>query len=308
MAFFNKLFGGDDESVPRFSVESDSANATSQARERSPAMHADAGSDTSPDARSLETPRLRALVIATALGPVNDAWLGDCRLSLSRLRAATEQAGESGLLQAVERLEQWCDSQAVGLPSRTGLKQLLAHFDELLPGERTLYEEVALRDQLLVDNLLRQLPGATKPLLDKLDAAGLWSVHELAWLDVNAAAKRCALTGEEDKQRLAQFRLLVLTHLEGRRQLQPPESSLGFRKAMIDACKHLQEQESLFQRAQAEDDKVLVRRAREDRRIATLRINVLLIESDQLAELELQEPMSTAERLRRLSESYGFSN
>ncbi|MEN9580070.1 MAG: hypothetical protein RJA70_3079 [Pseudomonadota bacterium] len=312
MAFFSKLFGTDEEWIgPKATAAP--ARLTAPQAEDQPVAEGDALSPygegppvSLSEVLRVEGPRLRDLVIATALGPVNDEWLQESRVSLAHLRFAIESEGEEALVLAIERLEQWFDSQAVGLPSRTGLRQLLAHFDPLLPGQRTLYDEFALRDRLLVGNLLRQVAGATKALLDRLEATGLWSVQELASLEVNSASKRCDLTSEDDKQRLVQFRLAVLTHLERRGQLQPPETSVGFRTAMRIAYDLLREQEALFQAAQACEERAAIRQARDGRRVAALRVNVLLVEGGLLEELELQERMSIAERLTRLQEHFVF--
>ncbi len=237
-------------------------------------------------------------MVSAALGPVSSDWTANIGAALKGLIDTARAAGKNTELRVLEQALEALSSFSL---SKERSNELLEQLDNILPGELSLNDEISSRELLLVENLVRQIPEVRKPTVERLKQEQMWSLDKLQTLELSQAAKISGV----DSQCLARIRDLVKEHLERRKQWHPAPDSRAFQETLKDSLAALERFESDFEAADRDEDRELKRQAREARRQATLRVNLMLVESGDLETLATVERMSVSDRIHHLRVANG---
>lgn len=236
---------------------------------------------------------VREYLVAAGLGPVSADWAASVTAALGQLRDAARAASKNREVRLIEQTLRAMEEFALGDAKS---EPLLADLSELLPGKLSIRDEMASRELLLIDNLVRLIPEVRNPTVERLKQGSLWSLNALRELDLTEAAKRSGV----DCRSLARISDLVKEHLQRRKGWHPVPSSQFFKESLSETLKSLQRFDKEFEHADRDEDRVMKRKAREARRQAVLRVNLMLVESGDLDVLATVERMKVADKITHL--------
>ncbi|MCU0692358.1 MAG: hypothetical protein MUF54_13240 [Polyangiaceae bacterium] len=249
---------------------------------------------------------VRDFVIEVKLGEPQREWIDLIRPAVGSLRKAAEGMGMGELCKATDdflaALDLAADTPAPRIKGDTR-ELLISAYDgltEVMPEAFKLNEEQDRREPVIVQSLLRQVPGVRKVAMDKLYAAGLTRL-EMYYVakpyDVAQAAGLKDDLAEKIVRRFAQYRQ------EASVAAPDLERSHEHRRLAVLTAKLAQQNEAFMTAskslsAQAARDK---RRVRQERNQTVLEINVLLArlgEVQLVAELEKSPFQGKVESVR----------
>jgi len=237
--------------------------------------------------------QVRDVMLELQLGDVPCSWVASSKPVLGSLRA---MAGQMELTDLCGAIDEFCAAVDAAIANRTevvgtGKDELLGRYQrliELIPQAFELTGERDRREPIIVESLLRQVPGVEAHTIDKLRAVGLGRLDTL--LQANA----------EDMAATSGIRLeiaaAIVEHLRayrdgGRATVAAPDVAAAQRE-LRGLIATLRKQHDDFERAAAgwsDDLRADKRTRRKDREQTFLRLKVTLArmgENDRITRLE----------------------
>jgi hypothetical protein len=132
-------------------------------------------------------------------GTANKTWIRFCQPVLRSIQSAAqtmELYEPAAKIAEFDEVLCWSERQPGHWLLADTRDQLLAAYEELvvsLPRAFQLSEESLEREELILQSLLKQVPGFGKVSLEKLQRAGLWSLHVLIMADRTDLASAAGL-------------------------------------------------------------------------------------------------------------------
>jgi hypothetical protein len=220
-----------------------------------------------------------------SLGPVSEAWLAAGAQSAYTLQVAARGGWQPHLLASFEGLELLLAEGA-----RKRVLPILWRLSDSVPdwpaAARNLRETARRRERRVVSEILASVDGL------KSGARSRFAQEKSLTHLVAAAAEILAEELETPLERARELAQVVLSY-DGERHASPVD--LGHREALRRATQELEQRHAEFEAC--DDD---LRAARQKRRQALTRVNLVLAERGDLPLLVELEPLSIAERLGRL--------
>jgi hypothetical protein len=247
------------------------------------------GVDTPHPRRPLEL--LVLLAQRLALGPVSDEWLTAGTAAAHALKLAARGGWQPHLLASFESLERLL-AEGARIRALPLLWRLSDSVSEWPAPARSLRDSSRARERRIANELLASVDGlrvrarqqfAAEKTLSHL----VGSTAELLADELDTPIERA----EELARRVASY--------EAERRARPID--IGHQTALREAVIELDRRQRQFD---ASDESA--RAARQERREALLRVNLVLAERGDLALLDELEPLAVAERVERLSALIGL--
>lgn len=226
-----------------------------------------------------------------ALGPVSDEWLTAGTAAAHALKLAARAGWQPHLLASFESLERLL-AEGARIRALPVLWRLSDSVSEWPAQARSLRDSSRARERRIANELLASVDGlrvrarqqfAAEKTLSHL----VGSTAELLADELGTPIERA----QELARRVASF--------EAERRARPID--IGHQTALREAVIELDRRQRQFD---ASDESS--RAARQERRDALLRVNLVLAERGDLALLDELEPMAVGERVERLSELIGL--
>jgi len=243
---------------------------------------------TSPD-RPLEL--LVDLAQRLALGPVSDEWLTAGTAAAHALKLAARGGWQPHLLASFESLERLLAEGARirALPVLWRLSDSLSEW----PGQaRSLRDSSRARERRIASELLASVDGL------RVRARQQFAAEKTLSHLVGATAELLADELETPIERAQELARRVASYEAERRAR---SIDIGHQAVLHEAVIELDQRQRQF-----DESDESARAARQERREALLRVNLLLAERGDLALLDELEPMAVAERVERLSALIGL--
>ena len=250
---------------------------------------------------------LREFMLDLSMGPATKQWIEVVRPIVENL-----QKGAAALQQRVfaDALQRFGDAlvrarrEEGGRLTGDDREALLSAYEALsaeLPNVFDFAGERALREPLLVDHLLRQVPGVYKTTIDKLYAAGLGSLEALCRStteDLVALGRLDPARADAIVERFRDYRHEKTAKVNGLEYAQEEAKEKLF--SLISRLVGAQDE---FRLAEASDDREGKRLARHERQAITLDITILLV---QLGEVDLVEALERSPTERKVEQVRKF--
>ncbi len=250
--------------------------------------------------------QVRNVMLELQVGDVACSWMETSKATLASLRSMAVEMDNDELVAALDGFVAAID-EAVGSgqstvtgPRKDQLMKRYARLVELIPRAFALDGERDRREPIIVESLLRQVPGVEKLTIDRLFAAGLSRLDVLMRAnagDMAAAAGIAAATAARIAERMQSYRKSLPTAVAA----QDAAAEHGQLRALVDA---LEQQHGEYESAAAgwsDEHRARKRAARRERERLFLEVRVGLArlgQTERLAELEKQ-PFK--ERIRALT-------
>ncbi len=237
---------------------------------------------------------LADFALKLSLGSVSRLWMHDVHQATATLEAAARRREQAALTAALSRLQRSLEAGAPDGEGRVAILEALCALPELMPewpeSAADLTRATRVRGQRILHELFSILDGLTSELRNRLERH--MSLEELSRCSPEALADALD-TPLERAQELAE--IVAAYTLE--RQAEPPDTGnlRGLGRALDELIQRCRE----FDEHDGEPGNRL-RLARQRRREALMRINLLLIERGELELVDSLEPCEASERIERL--------
>jgi hypothetical protein len=256
-------------------------------------------------APAVELPRtelefLGEFALQLALGPLSALWVREAKPALMAVRNAGAHAGNPALTLALETLE-----RAFAEPPNTRIDDAyrqtvlngLLLLEPWLPTPRDVMQAKALRERLIIEELLAHTLGVTAVARQRLKDKGYANLDRLAEVDARVLAEQAELTPEQAQNLLSAFSDYVKAHAE-----RAPLAGRTYTQSINDALLRLESSAAAFDYTCNGDDAREKRTARRRRQQAITAMNLLLAELGEAELLGELARCSVDERLELLRE------
>jgi hypothetical protein len=240
-----------------------------------------------------------------SVGRTPRKWAASCRSVLAPLLAGARQIELDELSDAFAQLDSALELAAaetsayIGPQTASAIQGAYTRLSGLLPQAFTALSERDGRRLMLLESLLLQVPAINRRVLGKLYGAGLSSLDRLSGAN---AAEISVVAGIDRKVAAALSAHLERFELE-RSQLDPIDARAQVHERLRGVLARLREQQEAFELAEQDDDLERKRESRRAREIATLELDVLLLEIGELSLTEELKRCAVRGKIQRL-ESY----
>jgi hypothetical protein len=237
---------------------------------------------------------LADFALKLALGSVSGLWMPDVRQATATLEAAARRREQAALTAALSRLQGSLEVSAPDGAARITILEALHALPELVAewpeSAADLTRATRVRGQRILHELFSILDGLPSELRTRLERQ--MTLEELSGCSPEALANALD-TPLERAQELGE--IVAAYTLE--RQAEPPDTGnlRGLARALDELIQRCRE----FDERDGEPGNRL-RLARQRRREALMRINLLLIERGELELVDNLEPCEASERIERL--------
>lgn len=242
---------------------------------------------------------LLAFALDLALGCASEAWFVPLRAAVGRLLAGDAAIRSPALEKALTTLAN--DLEQAGAFREENRQRLYGHVvavDLALSKRMDVTGQKAIRERLIVDQLLEELAQAHPLLPRRLKDQGLISLESLGRLNPTDLSARLEATPDT----AAQVASIFQSYLDGRMRRGPTVALLGKSVAVKERLSALEASADAFERASEEEDSGARRRTRKQRQTDVTQLNLLLAEFGEaktLAEIERCSVQAKIERLQR---------
>ncbi|MEO8182149.1 MAG: hypothetical protein ABI895_25210 [Deltaproteobacteria bacterium] len=242
---------------------------------------------------------LLAFALDLALGCASEAWFVPLRAAVGRLMAGDAAIRSPALERALTTLAN--DLEQPGAFREDHRQRLYGHVvavDLALSKRLDVTGQKAIRERLIVEQLLEELAQAHPLLTRRLRDQGLLSLENLGRLSAADLSARL----EEPADTAAQVAGIFQSYLEARVQRGPTVALLGKSVALKERLSALEASAEAFERASEGEDSGARRRTRKQRQTDVTQLNLLLAEFGEaktLAEIERCSVQAKIERLQR---------
>jgi hypothetical protein len=231
-------------------------------------------------------------------GTANKDWIRFCQPVLRSIQSAAqtmELYEPAAKIAEFDEVLCWSERQPGHWLLAVARDQLLAAYEALvvtLPHAFRLSEESLEREELILQSLLKQVPGFGKVSLEKLHRAGLWSLHALIIADRKDLASAAGLplrVADRICQRVRHYR----EEIAG---LPPEFATTELRSRLSDVVKGLHQLET----SQASCRSTAKRSQRTLRESNTLQMTLLLAELGEVKRLRSLKKLPIKKRMLEL--------
>jgi hypothetical protein len=242
---------------------------------------------------------LLAFALDLALGCASEAWFVPLRAAVGRLMAGDAAIRSAALEKALTTLAN--DLEQPGAFREENRQRLYGHVvavDLALSKRMDVTGQKAIRERLIVDQLLEELAQAHPLLTKRLRDQGLVSLESLGRLSASELSAKLEVTADT----AAQVAGIFQSYLEARAQRGPTVALLGRSVALKERLSTLEASAEAFDRASEGEDSGARRRTRKQRQTDVTQLNLLLAEFGEaktLAEIERCSVQAKIERLQR---------
>jgi hypothetical protein len=237
-------------------------------------------------------------IMDLALGSASDAWLEPLRPAVLRLKAAAAAVERMALEKALGQFSAELDVSAVlSEPARHRLLTLFAQVDMLLPLPSDVARQRALRERLIVDQLLGVVAGSYPLFTQRLRDEG-YSLEHFSRLRSAELSEKLGASREQAAEIVAIFQGYLLS----RSERGPELALLGKLRALKKRLGALEASAAEFERASDGDDSEARRLARRQRQTDVAQLTLLLAERGEarlLAEIERCSVQAKIQRIHR---------
>jgi hypothetical protein len=226
-----------------------------------------------------------------ALGPVSDEWLTAGTAAAHALKLAARGGWQPHLLASFESLERLL-AEGARIRALPLLWRLSDSVPEWPAPARSLRDSSRARERRIANELLASVDGL------RLRGRQLFAAEKTLSHLVGSTPELLAEELDTPIERAQELARRVASY-EAERRARPID--IGHETALREAVIELDRRQRQFD---ASDESA--RAARQERRDALLRVNLVLAERGELALLDELEPMAVAERVERLSVLIGL--
>jgi hypothetical protein len=243
---------------------------------------------------------LLAFALDLALGCASEAWFVPLRAAVGRLLAGDAAIRSTALEKALTTLAN--DLEQPGAFSEENRQRLYGHVvavDLALAKRMDVTGQKAIRERLIVDQLLEDLAPAHPMVIRRIRDQGPLSLETLARSSAEALSQKL----EAPTEAAAQVASIFQGYLEARAQRGPTVALLGKSVALRERLSALEASAEAFDRASEGDDPSARRNTRRQRQNDVTQLNLLLAEFGEaktLAEIERCSVQAKIERMQRL--------
>jgi hypothetical protein len=247
---------------------------------------------------------LLAFALDLALGCASQAWFVPLRAAVGRLLAGDAAIRSNALEKALSTLAN--DLEQPGAFSEENRQRLYGHVvavDLALAKRMDVTGQKAIRERLIVDQLLEELGQAHPMVIRRIKDQGPLSLETLA----RSSAEDLSHKLEAPTETVAQVTSLFQGYLEARVQRGPTVALLGKSVALRERLSALEASAEAFDRASEGDDPGARRNTRKQRQNDVTQLNILLAELGEaktLAEIERCSVQAKIERMQRLIQEH----
>ena len=254
--------------------------------------------------------QVRNVMLELQVGDVACSWMETSKATLASLRAMASEMDNGDLVAALDGFVTAIDAAVasgqatVAGPRKDELMKRYERLVELIPRAFALDGERDRREPIIVESLLRQVPGVEKITIDRLFAAGLSRLNVLIKAnagDMSAAAGIAAETAARIVDRMKSYRSSLPTTVAA-------QDAAAEQSQLLALVGELTKQHQEYESAAAgwsDDHRKRKRTARSERERIFLEVRVVLArlgEVERLAELE-KHPFK--DRIRALTTYLG---
>jgi hypothetical protein len=243
---------------------------------------------------------LLAFALDLALGCASEAWFVPLRAAVGRLLAGDAAIRSTALEKALTTLAN--DLEQPGAFSEENRQRLYGHVvavDLALAKRMDVTGQKAIRERLIVDQLLEEIGQAHPMVIRRIKDQGPLSLETLARSSAEALSQKL----EASTEAAAQVASIFQGYLEARAQRGPTVALLGKSVALRERLSALEASAEAFDRASEGDDASARRNTRRQRQNDVTQLNLLLAEFGEaktLAEIERCSVQAKIERMQRL--------
>jgi hypothetical protein len=237
-------------------------------------------------------------IMDLALGSASDAWLEPLRPAVLRLKAAAAAVERAALEKALGQFGAELDvSVVLSEPARHRLLTLFAQVDMLLPLPSDVARQRALRERLIVDQLLGVVAGSYPLFTQRLRDEG-YSLEHFSRLRTPELSEKLGASRDQAAEIVAIFQGYLLS----RSERGPELALLGKLRALKKRLGALEVSAAEFERVSDGDDSEARRLARRQRQTDVAQLTLLLAERGEarlLAEIERCSVQAKIQRIHR---------
>ncbi len=250
--------------------------------------------------------QVRNVMLELQVGDVACSWMETAKATLASLRAMASEMDNGDLVAALDGFVTAIDAAVasgqatVAGPRKDELMKRYERLVELIPRAFALDGERDRREPIIVESLLRQVPGVEKITIDRLFAAGLSRLNVLMKAnagDMAAAAGIAAETAARIVNRMQSYR----TSLPSTVAAQDAAAEQSQLRALVDELARQHEEYESAAAGWSDDHRARKRVARRERERIFLEVRVVLARLGQVERLAELEKQPFKDRIRALS-------
>jgi hypothetical protein len=245
---------------------------------------------------------MRDFAFELSTGEPSRHWAELCAPSVGALRRAASKMQQAPLQKSLRRLEQAMEeartssSTRIGGPLRQRLLECLDSMREVLPEAFTEKTGERAREPIIVDALLRLVPGVHRLAIDKLYAAGIDSLAQFRAANAFDLARATGIDEALCRAIVERF----AHHRDERAAITPDEERSHERARISELVSALRTKQAEFRDAEEEEDLPRKRNVRRLRRELELELELELAQLDEVELVGEIERYSVERKIQRL--------